>query len=289
MGGRRIEVIGHGGVRLSALTWGGGPDDQPGAVLLLHDLLGCAAQWEDTARRLAGTRRVLALDQRGHGRSGPPADGREDRAACVDDVLAVVDALGSPHVTLVGHGTGAVTAWQVAGARPEAVGGLVVCDARAAAWGGGAQRDWYDWCRSWPVPFGSREEARRWYATEDPTLRAASPGRGAALATALVAGEGGLVPALTGRRPAAVRESWTRDAHWDELARVCCPTLVVRGPEGELGRAEAQEMVRVLPRGAYAEIADTGHWLPWERPEAWTAAVRSFLDAAVTPAGGVCR
>ncbi len=46
------------------------------------------------------------------------------------------------------------------------------------------------------------------------------------------------------------RETWVYDAHWEELAQVRCPALVVRGLDGELGRAEAQEMVRVLPRGS---------------------------------------
>ena len=54
------------------------------------------------------------------------------------------------------------------------------------------------------------------------------------------------------------RETWVYDAHWEELAQVQCPALVVRGLDGELGRAEAQEMVRVLPRGAYALSAPLG-------------------------------
>jgi pimeloyl-ACP methyl ester carboxylesterase len=48
--------------------------------------------------------------------------------------------------------------------------------------------------------------------------------------------------------------------------------------DGELGRAEAQEMVRVLSKGEYAEVAEAGHLLPYDRPEAWRAAVEPFLD-----------
>ena len=58
------------------------------------------------------------------------------------------------------------------------------------------------------------------------------------------------------------------DAHWEELAQVRCPALVVRGLDGELGRAEAQEMVRVLPRGQYAEVADAGHLVHYDQPAA---------------------
>ena len=75
------------------------------------------------------------------------------------------------------------------------------------------------------------------------------------------------------------RETWVYDAHWEELAQVRCPALVVRGLDGELGRAEAQEMVRVLPLGEYAEVADAGHLVNYDQPVAWRAAVEPFLDA----------
>jgi pimeloyl-ACP methyl ester carboxylesterase len=77
------------------------------------------------------------------------------------------------------------------------------------------------------------------------------------------------------------RETWVYDAHWEELAQVRCPTLVLRGLDGELGRAEAQEMVRVLPRGQYAEVTDAGHLVHYDRPEAWRAAVEPFVDSVL--------
>jgi pimeloyl-ACP methyl ester carboxylesterase len=76
----------------------------------------------------------------------------------------------------------------------------------------------------------------------------------------------------------STRETWVHDAHWDELAQVTCPTLVVRGLDGALGRAEAQEMVRVLPQGQYAEVTDAGHLVHYDQPGAWQAAVQPFLD-----------
>jgi pimeloyl-ACP methyl ester carboxylesterase len=63
---------------------------------------------------------------------------------------------------------------------------------------------------------------------------------------------------------------------------VQCPTLVVRGLDGELGRAEAQEMVRVLPRGEYAEVSDAGHLVHYDQPEGWRGAIEPFLDAVRT-------
>ena len=39
----------------------------------------------------------------------------------------------------------------------------------------------------------------------------------------------------------------------------------------------AQEMVRVLPLGEYAEVADAGHLVHYDQPVAWRAAVEPFL------------
>ncbi|MFC6482757.1 alpha/beta fold hydrolase [Streptomyces goshikiensis] len=85
-------------------------------------------------------------------------------------------------------------------------------------------------------------------------------------------------PLFSRRQMLTARETWVHDAHWEELAQVRCPTLVVRGLDGELGRAEAQEMVRVLPAGQYAEIPDAGHYLHYDQPTAWRAALEPFLD-----------
>lgn len=80
----------RGGVRLSVRDWGG---DGAG-VLLLHGLAGHCGEWDGLARSLRRDGyRVLALDQRGHGRSErAPAD--VSRKAYVDDVLGVVEEFG---------------------------------------------------------------------------------------------------------------------------------------------------------------------------------------------------
>ena len=54
--------------------------------------------------------------------------------------------------------------------------------------------------------------------------------------------------------------------------------VAVLGATGAVG----QEMVRVLPRGAYAEIPDAGHLLHYTHPEAWAEAVTPFLTGALT-------
>ncbi|MFD3779112.1 alpha/beta fold hydrolase [Streptomyces sp. NPDC058612] len=256
--------------------------ERPG-VLLLHGLMGRAFHWAGTARWLAERRRVVALDQRGHGQSDRPPAGPGlltslGREAFVADAEAAVEQLGLAPVTLIGHSMGALTAWQLAARRPDLVGAVVICDMRASALGEASQQEWEEWFERWPLPFPTQDAARRWFGEDDPRVERPDPGRGAFFAEVMHEAQDGWRPVFSRSHMLTARETWVHDAHWEELAQVRCPTLVVRGLDGELGRAEAQEMVRVLPAGQYAEIPDAGHYLHYDQPTAWRAVLEPFLD-----------
>lgn len=87
---RDDEVVLPGGPRL-ALRRADGPG-RP--FLLVHGLSSNSRVWDGVARRLAAAgHQVVAVDQRGHGRSEEPPDGyTTDR--CADDLLALVELLG---------------------------------------------------------------------------------------------------------------------------------------------------------------------------------------------------
>ncbi|RLU90505.1 alpha/beta hydrolase [Streptomyces griseocarneus] len=285
---RRIDVSGSGGVRLAAWEFAdppkaGDPDGAaaPGAVLLLHGLMGRAAHWAETARWLSARHRAVALDMRGHGRSSRPAGGPFTREAYVADVQAVIENLGLAPVTLIGHAMGALTAWQLAARRPDLVRALVICEMRASALSAAGRREWGEWFRSWPVPFATLADVRKWFGEEDPALERPKPARGDFYAEVMAERSDGWRPAFSRRQMLLARETYVRDAHWEELAHIECPTLVVRGLDGELGRAEAQEMVRVLPHGRYAEVHDAGHFVHYDQPEGWRCVVEEFLETAV--------
>jgi pimeloyl-ACP methyl ester carboxylesterase len=312
---RRINVTGSNGLRLAAWEFadppkGTGPDpaDEPApgnrrrkraadagasaaketqkppkGVLLLHGLMGRAAHWADTARWLSGRYRAVGLDQRGHGRSDKPfhVDDSLEREAFVEDAEAAIEQLGLAPLALIGHSMGALTAWQLAAKRPDLVQALVICDMKASALGEQSQREWEQWFKSWPVPFATLGDVRKWFGEEDPSLERPQVSRGDFFAEVMTETEDGWRPMFSRRQMLEVREAWVHDAHWDELARVVCPTLVVRGIDGELGRAEAQEMVRVLPRGIYAEVPEAGHLMHLEQPADWRRVVEPFLQAVL--------
>ncbi|MET4926797.1 alpha/beta hydrolase [Streptomyces sp. PSRA5] len=285
---QRIDVTGFDGLRLAAWEFAAQPEERTGAgrtpgVLLLHGLMGRASHWASTARWLAGRHRAVALDQRGHGRSDKPPEAPYTREAYVSDAEAAIEQLGLAPVTLVGHAMGALTAWQLAAKRPDLVGALIICDMRASALGAASQREWDDWFGTWPVPFASLADVRKWFGEDDPWLERPNPGRGEFFAEVMTERADGWWPVFSRSQMLTSRATWVHDAHWEELAQVRCPTLVVRCLDGELGRAEAQEMVRVLPRGQYAEVDDGGHLVHYAQPDAWRAAIEPFLDGALTP------
>lgn len=121
---RSVDV---GGIRL-AYEVSGRPDAPP--LLLLHALGEDATDWEAAViPGLARSRRVYALDLRGHGRSDWPGDYSLELMQA--DVLGFLDVLGLDTVDLIGHSMGGVVAYLLATDHPQRVSRLVLEDVPA--------------------------------------------------------------------------------------------------------------------------------------------------------------
>ena len=114
--GSSIELPGHGSVFVRD---SGGTPGQP-VLLLLHGWLATAdLNWGFTYASLAEHFRVVAFDQRGHGR-GLRGSSRFTIDTCALDGLAVLDALGIEKAIPVGYSMGGPIALQLARRRPNA-------------------------------------------------------------------------------------------------------------------------------------------------------------------------
>jgi pimeloyl-ACP methyl ester carboxylesterase len=120
---RKDRVAGPSG----ALAVDDGGKSEP-AVVLVHSLAGTAQQWSEQLRHLRQTRRAVALDFRGHGRSDRPKNGDYTLAGMAADIAAIVDSLGLDRFVLIGHSMGGGAALVYAGIHPERVQGLVLID-----------------------------------------------------------------------------------------------------------------------------------------------------------------
>ena len=116
---------------LPLVVWELSADDADGPpVVCLHGWLDQGLAYATLAQDKPG--RWLALDQRGHGRSGHVgAGGYYHFGDYLGDLDALVRALGRP-VRLVGHSMGATVASMYAGARPDLVERLVLIDGLGA-------------------------------------------------------------------------------------------------------------------------------------------------------------
>ncbi len=123
----RVEVNGQ---HLSYREWN--PPNltvsQP-PFLLVHGLASSLRIWDLVAAelvRLTGSR-VIALDQRGHGRSDKPSEGYETAQIVADD-YALAGKLQLTKPVLVGHSWGATIVLAYAATHPEAVSSVVLVD-----------------------------------------------------------------------------------------------------------------------------------------------------------------
>lgn len=112
------------GTRLFALEAGHG--DPP--LVFIHGNGADHAAFHHQIAFFSPKRRVVALDLRGHGRSGRDPEERYTQDRFVGDVLTVLGALGGVPVVLVGWSMGGSVASRIAVEHPQLVAGVVFVD-----------------------------------------------------------------------------------------------------------------------------------------------------------------
>jgi pimeloyl-ACP methyl ester carboxylesterase len=95
--------------------------------VLVHGIACHRAFMAPQVRFLRARHRVVAIDLRGHGDSDAPRQ-RYTIQALADDVGWICEQLGLERAVVVGHSLGGLVALQLAGARPDLIGGAVLID-----------------------------------------------------------------------------------------------------------------------------------------------------------------
>lgn len=112
------------GLRLAIREWAG--DLRP--ILLLHGLSSNARTWEQVANRLATIgHHVVAVDQRGHGRSDKPESGY-DFATVTADLRGLITALGLEQPLIAGQSWGGNVVLEFAARHPGVAHGISFVD-----------------------------------------------------------------------------------------------------------------------------------------------------------------
>ncbi len=263
-----LVVAGHRcHLRTGGLPWQPGDSHAP-PLLLIHGAANDGDAWQRVAAGLAASGcRVLAPDLPGHGRSGgPPLASIE---ALADWLPALLDAAGVGRAVLVGHSMGSLIALEGAARHPQHCSGLALLGT------------------SVPMPVADALLGRAASAPDSIyrlmteyslTPRFQLHGGG---------GHGiwgpGVNLAIMRRSPRGVLAidlaNCNDYAHGlAAAARVDCPTLLLAARRDRMTpRRNLPPLRAALRQARYVEIADCGHAMMNEKPQAVIDELLSFL------------
>ncbi len=120
----RGEFVDLDGARVYCYAFGSRGVGDP--IVLVHGAFTSSHMWQDLLPRLPQGHRVLVLDLLGHGRSDAPRGTSLTIAAHASRLTRLLDVMGVPTASLVGHGMGAAICARVAQEHPERVARLAL-------------------------------------------------------------------------------------------------------------------------------------------------------------------
>ncbi|WP_225845316.1 alpha/beta fold hydrolase [Streptomyces sp. HPF1205] len=287
---RELTVVSADGTRIHVEEYG--RPDGP-TVVLSHGWTCSILFWAPVVRALAADHRVIAYDQRGHGRSGSPATRKGyGTGLLADDLEAVLKATvpDGQHAVLAGHSMGGMTIMAASGrasVRNRTAAVLLASTGSGRLLGS---------TQVLPPRFSSRRLRRflhRQLLVSRLPLGPVTPLSKAALKYGVLAkGASPEQVAFTARIVHACRAS--RRSAWGrvlavldldaELAALVAPTAVLVGTADKLTpKKHAYEMVDALPNclGLH-ELPGLGHMTPIEDAPAVTAVIRQLVADHLT-------
>ncbi|MFC9296024.1 alpha/beta fold hydrolase [Streptomyces sp. NPDC057011] len=280
---REFEAVSVDGARLHVEVHG---EEGAPAVVLAHGWTCSTAFWAAQIRELAKDHRVIAYDQRGHGRSPAGQTHGYGTTALADDLVAVLGAALGPgeRAVVAGHSMGGMTI-MAASARPEFAehaAAALLCSTGSARLVAEAQvvpvRPGRARTRVTGAVLGSRAPLGPVTPVARKVLKYATMGPGSAPDKVEACAR--IVHAC----PTGVRHAWSRvlagldlDA---DVARLTVPTAVIGGTKDRLTPVvHARGLAAALPHCVgLTELTGMGHMTPIEAPEAVTDAVRELTQ-----------
>jgi pimeloyl-ACP methyl ester carboxylesterase len=258
--------------RLATHEWPPSGRDSSGAevAVLVHGIAGWHRTWWRVGPALAERGwRVVAVDQRGHGRSAR-IDGFVTIADFAGDLAAAIEDIGAPVDALIGHSLGASVSIEMAHRRPELVRRLVLED----------------------PPTMTRAGDVAWLENFDRELQAAHADPGGEVARELAANPSWLEEDarqdIDGKQLAdrvGLLATFGRDtgARVPELLpQLTVPALVILAAEDRsVCRGEPRRRLeREPPPGGRVAVVDAGHTIHRDRFDDYLTATLDWIEAA---------
>ncbi|MFN0090953.1 MAG: alpha/beta fold hydrolase [Acidimicrobiales bacterium] len=270
-----FEWPGADGVTIRGDAWG---DPAGRLVMLMHGGGQTRHAWKGAGETLgAAGYRAIAYDARGHGDSDWSPDGAYNQDQNVEDLVAVLDALGGGPPVLVGASMGGGTSLVAIGEKRVEAAALVLVDMapKIEAEGSRKIRDFMD---QKPEGFDTLEEVAAAIANYQP--HRPRPRNLDGLVKNVRLGEDG-------------RYHWhwdprRRNRNWDMeeyrrrlescAERIPTPALLVRGGLSDvLSEEGARSFLEQCPHAEYVSVADAAHMVAGDRNDIFAGAVVEFL------------
>ena len=258
----RLADIGVGYTRM-----GEGPP-----AVMVHGLAEDRNSWADVQRRLSDFT-TYAYDLRGHGETDlGEAEGSLEQLG--GDLIAFLEALTGP-ADCIGYSLGGAVVLWVAATRPDLVtratvaGTSTVVGRRAA----GFFHDRIETIQSDFSGFGSalKEDTRQQLVVAGDRLEEVTARRLEAIGT----GDGYVNAARAMGR-------LNEEPLTQVLPDIVCPVHVIGGEADVFcPRKAAEIMIDALRHGTYHEVAEAGHLMSVDQPEAYAQAIRNALESTV--------
>lgn len=254
------------------------------ALVLLHGFTGSGGSLAGVARAFEHEYETLAPDLPGHGRSvGEAGAAGCDFDDCVGDLVATLEGAGHRRAHWLGYSMGARLALGCAVRHPERAASLVLVGARAGIEDPverEARRRTDDALAVRIEALGVAAFVDEWLAQPlFDSQRRLGPGFLAAERRARLANDAReLAASLRGLGPGA------QPPLFESLPELNVPVLLVAGALDRRFVALAQDLARRLPQAEVCEIADAGHAVHLEQPEAFVCAARDFMRRVRHPA-----
>ncbi|TMK99810.1 MAG: adenylate/guanylate cyclase domain-containing protein [Actinobacteria bacterium] len=223
--------------------------------------------------RLAGFSRLIMFDKRGSGLSDPVGEAPtfEER---MDDIRAVMDAVGSERAALLGFSEGCAMSAMFAASHPERTIGLILYDGFAVGInveGASPEMTWSE------QALNIRRTIDHW--GEGETLRWIAPS---------MAGTPG-AKRLWGTFERASMSPGMALSLWEAIQRVDArpvlplvrvPTLVLHHRDSPIPAAGGRAMAELVPGARYVELPGRDHFPGAGDPEAVAGEIQEFLTGA---------
>jgi pimeloyl-ACP methyl ester carboxylesterase len=263
------------------LAWSERGHDAAGTapLVLVHGFTGSSHDFALVVDDLASDRRVVLVDQRGHGRS---TNTEKLEGYTIDqlvaDLAAFLDAVGAGPVDLLGHSMGGRVSMGLVLSRPDLVSTLVLMD--TSAWSflppdDGIRQLVNAWIEAFD-PGRGMPESLSVGSPEDALIEERTPAAWQAEKAAIFAGMDAYAVKAFGMALMADVSAGETSLR-AELPSIPCPTTVIAGEHDHPLVDQAPELASLVANGRLTVIDGAYHSPQLTHPEDWKNAVRAHL------------